>query len=478
MKIKITILNLTVLVFLFFLPACKNDNNIDLPAKQNISFSFEQIEVQILSSARQKVAASKADARYVVVTIENSTGTKIYDAKKLELYNFNGSFISESLSLDVADYKLTSFLVLDVNNIVIYSTPLEGSALANQVIDPLPINFTVSKDQVAKITPEVLTSAGVPVSDFGYASFDFDVMIPFRISVQIYDAVSASWGSSIANISVVGINTKVGTLGDTSLYKGTITKGTNIISIKEGYPYYGISLSKDSYSPQFIILTNAQLKTYLNTPLLFSLLEGGTVTDVEGNVYKVITIGTQTWMAENLKVTHYQNGDIIPNETDLSKWGDFQITKGAWCWYKNDPSYKNIYGALYNWYAASDRRNIAPVGWHVPGKEDWLVLEKYVNPFSMNQSNGGYQLCEMTTAHWKNAGDISADTNQTGFTALPAGKVTQPNFGFMDLGASYAYFWTSTGTMDGSSCVYLNSKLEVDNMQPNCRGFSIRCIKD
>jgi len=215
-----------------------------------------------------------------------------------------------------------------------------------------------------------------------------------------------------------------------------------------------------------------------NTILFNPDITYGIVADIDGNEYKTVRIGTQTWMAENLKVTHYQNGDIIPNETDLSKWGDFQITKGAWCWYKNDPSYKNIYGALYNWYAASDRRNIAPAEWHVPGKEDWLVLEKYVNPFSMNQSNGGYQLCEMTTAHWKNAGDISADTNQTGFTALPAGKVTQPNFGFMDLGASYAYFWTSTGTMDGSSCVYLNSKLEVDNMQPNCRGFSIRCIKD
>ena len=469
MKIKITILNLTVLVFLFFLPACKNDNNIDLPAKQNISFSFEQIEVQILSSARQKVAASKADARYVVVTIENSTGTKIYDAKKLELYNFNGSFISESLSLDVADYKLTSFLVLDVNNIVIYSTPLEGSALANQVIDPLPINFTVSKDQVAKITPEVLTSAGVPVSDFGYASFDFDVMIPFRISVQIYDAVSASWGSSIANISVVGINTKVGTLGDTSLYKGTITKGTNIISIKEGYPYYGISLSKDSYSPQFIILTNAQLKTYLNTPLLFSLLEGGTVTDVEGNVYKVITIGTQTWMAENLKVTKYRDGTEIPI------W-----TSNAAGWYDgdNDPLNGQKYGKLYNWFAVSDTKNIAPVGWHVASDAEFTKLTGY-----FPESNCAKSLA--STTDWASStyiGTICCNSelnNSSGFSALPAGFLT-------GLGSFSGFhyetdWWTSDGwawMMFGvGSSFYSNDMVHIST-HTRSGGHSVRCVKD
>lgn len=202
------------------------------------------------------------------------------------------------------------------------------------------------------------------------------------------------------------------------------------------------------------------------------------VTDIDGNIYKTVSIGTQTWMAENLKVTHFQNGDLIPNETDLGKWGYFQITTSAYCWYNNDSSNKNIYGALYNWYAASDTRNIAPTGWHVASAQDWMTLEKYMNPFNIEQSNCGYRLRETTSAHWKNINDLSLITNQTGFTALPAGKVATLPFGFMEIGNAYAYFWTNTGTLDGSTCVYLDSEISIDNMQPNCKGFSIRCVKD
>lgn len=466
---KITILNLVILVLLFFLPACKNNENIDLPAKQNVSFSFEQKEVQILSSASQKVATTKADARYVVVTIENSAGTKVCDAKKLELYNFNGSFISESLSLEVAAYKLTSFLVLDVNNTVIYSTPLEGSALAGQVVDPLPISFTVSKDQESKVIPDVLTSTGVSVGDFGYASFDFDVMIPFRISAQSYDATAASWGATIANVSIVGINTKVGTLGDTPLYKGTITKGSNIISIKDGYPYYGISLSKDSYTPQFVILTNAQLKTYLNTPILFSLLEGGTVTDVEGNVYKVITIGTQTWMAENLKVTKYRDG------TDIPLW-----TSNEAGWYEGDDNPANglKYGKLYNSYAVSDSRNIAPTGWHVASDAEWTKLTSY-----FPESNCAKSLA--STTDWASSTGIgtigcnSALNNSSGFCALPAGCLTGLG-SFSGVGYE-ADWWTSDGWAwmmfgDGTP-LYSNDMVHISTHTPS-GGHSVRCVKD
>ena len=470
MKIKITILHLAILVLLFTLPACKNDENIDLPVMQNISFSFEQKAVQILSSTGQKkVTALKDDARYVVVTIENSTGTKIYDAKKLELFNFNGSFISESLSLVVADYKLTGFLVLDVNNAVIYSTPLEGSALAAQVIDPLPISFIVSKDQETKITPDVLTTTGVSVSDFGYASFDFDIMVPFRLSAQTYDAVASGWESTTANISIVGINTIVGALGDSTLYNGTITVGSNLISVKDGFPYYGISLSKTSYTPQFIILTNAQLKAYLNTPVLFSLLEGGTVTDIEGNVYKTVTIGTQTWMAENLKVTKYRDGTAIPY------W-----TSNAAGWYAavSEPDYSLKYGKLYNWYAVSDSRKIAPAGWHVASDAEWTNLTGY-----FPESNSAKSLA--STTDWASCTGIgtigcnSALNNSSGFCALPAGFLTGlGSFGSLH---SETDWWTSDGwawMMFGNGTPFYSNDMVHISTHTRSGGHSVRCVKD
>ncbi len=470
MKIKITILNLAVLVFLFFLPACKNNENINLAVKQKVSFSFEQKELKVLSSTRQKVIAAKADARFVVVTIENSAGVKVYDTKKLELFNFNGSFISESLTLDVADYKLTSFLVLDANNSVIYSTPLEGAPLASRVTDPLPIGFTVSKDLEAKIIPDVLAATGAAVSDFGYASFDFDVMIPFRISAQVYDSIATGWTPTSADVAIVGIDTKLGTLGDIPLDSVSITNKTNIISIKDGYPYYGISVRKTSYIPQFIILTNAQLKTYLNTPILFSLISGGTVTDIEGNVYKVVTIGTQIWMAENLRVTKYRDG------TDISNW--MSNSAGGCCNSGNDPANSLKYGKLYNRYAASSSRNIAPVGWHVATDAEWTKLT----------GNFPESICAKSlasTTDWDsvtgigNVGCNPALNNSSGFCALPAAMYSSTGT-FLRLGLE-TYWWTSDGwTRFLYGKAYITNGNGVSHVSNSnyCSGYSVRCIKD
>ena len=469
MKIKITILNLVVLVFLFCIPACKNNENINLAVKQKVCFSFEQKELKVLSSTRQKVIASKADARFVVVTIVNTAGVKVYDTKKLELFNFNGSFISESLTLDVADYKLTSFLVLDANNSVIYSTPLEGAPLATQVADPLPISFTVTKDQETKIIPDVLAATGAAVSDFGYASFDFDVMIPFRISAQTYDSVATGWTPTSADIAIVGIDTKVGTLGDIPLDSVSITNKTNIISIKDGYPYYGISVRKTSYIPQFIILTNAQLKAYLNTPIQFSLISGGTVTDIEGNVYKVVTIGTQTWMAENLRVTKYRDGTTIPHSKNNAA--------GGWCDGGDDPANGLKYGKLYNWYVVINNRNIAPVGWHVPSDAEWTKLTAY-----FPEGNCAKSLA--STTDWISVTGIGsvgcnpALNNSSGFCALPAGTSSSSGtpIRFGD--------WTCWLTSDGWTwSMYKEKRSNTVNGMAHINsnfnpGYSIRCIKD
>ena len=209
-------------------------------------------------------------------------------------------------------------------------------------------------------------------------------------------------------------------------------------------------------------------------------LSYGSVTDIDGNVYKTITIGTQTWMAENLKVTHYRNGDSISNVKDSNKWGFFEITYVAYCWFKNNISNKNVHGAFYNWYAATDSRNIAPLGWHVASSDEWETLCKnlYININSTNP----YKLRETTTAHWKYLDLEASGTNESGFTALPCGKrdgVNRDgvNYDFMGAGI-IAYFWTKTGTMDGSRSVYLNTTIVINSLEYNCRGFSIRCVKD
>jgi uncharacterized protein (TIGR02145 family) len=134
------------------------------------------------------------------------------------------------------------------------------------------------------------------------------------------------------------------------------------------------------------------------------------ITDIEGNTYKTVQIGAQIWMSENLKTTRYNDNSSIPLVLDNSEWTDL-ITPG-YCWYDNSENAdKNIYGALYNWYVVNTGK-LCPAEWHVPTKEEWMILMAYVN------DNGG-RLKEVGMAHWHfpNAGA----TNSSSFTALPGG---------------------------------------------------------
>jgi uncharacterized protein (TIGR02145 family) len=102
----------------------------------------------------------------------------------------------------------------------------------------------------------------------------------------------------------------------------------------------------------------------------------GTMTDQQGNVYKTIVIGTQEWMAENLKTSIYRNGEAIANVTDGNQWSG--LTTGAWCYYENNSQYDCPYGKLYNWFAVSDSRKVCPTGWHVPTQGEWTTLTNYL----------------------------------------------------------------------------------------------------
>ncbi len=221
--------------------------------------------------------------------------------------------------------------------------------------------------------------------------------------------------------------------------------------------------------------------------MLFTTLETviGTVTDIDGNTYQTIKIGNQWWMAENLKVIRYRNGEAIPNVTDNSVWAG--LSTGAYCNYDNDYRYAAIYGCLYNWYAIDDSRNIAPAGWHVPTDEEWKQLEMYLG---MSQSDAdqigwrgtdeGGKLKEDGTTHWDSP-NIGA-TNESGFSALPGGYRHYYDDGmFYSIGYG-GYWWSSTEyntsyawrrvLYHGDSSVYRGS----DSSKRS--GFSLRCVKD
>jgi len=215
------------------------------------------------------------------------------------------------------------------------------------------------------------------------------------------------------------------------------------------------------------------------------------VTDIDGNIYHTVTIGTQVWMVENLRVTHYRNGDSIPNVTDSTAWSN--LTTGACCWYNNDATtYANTYGALYNWFAVTDSRNIAPTGWHVPTDTEWKTLENYLlaNGYNYDGTTTGNKIAKSLAfdAGWiysSNEGavgntDYPTYRNKTGFTALPGGF--RKNIGiFINIGFG-GYWWSSTEysqTNVLTRYMLYNCELFTDNSTNlKINGFSVCCVKD
>jgi uncharacterized protein (TIGR02145 family) len=193
----------------------------------------------------------------------------------------------------------------------------------------------------------------------------------------------------------------------------------------------------------------------------------GSVSDIDGNTYKTIQIGTQSWMAENLRTSKFNDGTSIPLVESKADWNN-QVTAG-YCWYNNDPAtYKYIYGALYSWDASGSGR-LCPTGWHVPSDEEWTALESFVN--------GNGKLIETGSLHWKfSPADLV--TNETGFTALPAGRRLEN--GTFEGVESLAYWWNSTESTPTTAVnrwLHNNPPLSFRVIRDKRIGNSVRCIE-
>lgn len=200
------------------------------------------------------------------------------------------------------------------------------------------------------------------------------------------------------------------------------------------------------------------------------------VTDIDGNEYNTVIIGTQIWMKENLRTTKYNDGTPITYITDTTTW----ITAGeAYCWYANDSAtYKTTYGALYNWYAvapsSNGNRNICPTGWHIPTDGEWVTLTISLG----GESIAGGKIKEEGTAHWiiPNTG---AD-NSSGYTALPGGNRSFVDGSFVGIG-SIGFWWSSVDGDFRSATnwgLYYGDSIAYRLYSRKSCGFSVRCLKD
>jgi uncharacterized protein (TIGR02145 family) len=322
------------------------------------------------------------------------------------------------------------------------------------------IDFTTKSAELSEVTTEIVTNVTKTTAACGG-----------NVTSEGGTPVSARgvcWNTS-SNPTIANSKTSDGT--------GTGSFTSNLTGLITNALYYVRAYA-----------TNAGGTSYGNERS-FIATDEVTVTDIDGNVYFTVTIGSQVWMKENLKTTKYNDGSSVSNVTDNTAWAG--LTTGAYCWYNNNASlYKNTYGALYNWFAVHTEK-LCPAGWHVPSDPEWTDLENYLiaNGYNYDGTNTENKIakamCAATawilSSYAGAAGntDYPAYRNKSGFTAYPGGM--RDRYGTFDFLSDDANWWSSTAHDPEYSwnrtinfdCIYI-----LRYQHYNADGLSVRCVKD
>jgi uncharacterized protein (TIGR02145 family) len=332
-----------------------------------------------------------------------------------------------------------------------YATNSAGTAYGND------LSFTTVAAVVPTLTTTAVTSVEVTTAVSG-------------------GNISSDGGGSITARGTCWATTASPTTGNSKTTNGTGTGSftSNISGLLAGTTYYvrayATNIAGTAYGSQYTITTKVQ--------------------DGDGNTYNTVVIGTQTWMAENLRTTKYNDGTTaISNVTDDATW--MGLGTPAYCWYNNSTANRDVYGGMYNWYTIRDG-NVCPSGWHVPSDVEWETLELYLGMATGSQTgqvaawgwrgtDQGAQL--KSTSGWPTGQN---GTNTSGFTALPGGYRYAANGTFNNIG-TLSYWWTSTAEplpsdiatyrrMDGAADATNNQVFRGAVNQEG--GKYIRCLKD
>ena len=322
-----------------------------------------------------------------------------------------------------------------------YATNNAGTAYGNELsFSTIAVTLpTISTLSISNISTNSATSGGLITNDGGSPITDRGIC----------------W-STTANPTTAGNISSEGT--------GTGSFPSNLSGLAENTTYhiraYAINSKGTAYGNEVIFTTNSSVAT---------------VTDIDGNIYNTVTIGSQTWIVENLKTTKFSDGTVITPVTDGPTWSG--LSTPGYCWYNNDAATnKATYGALYNWYAldptANGGKNVCPTGWHVPFDGEWTILTDYLG----GETNAGSKLKEIGIAHWQSPN--SDATNETGFTALPGG-VRNYLGPFMQQGNVGNYWSLTESSAPNAFFRNLNNNngtaARIDNFKKF--GMSVRCLQ-
>jgi uncharacterized protein (TIGR02145 family) len=290
-------------------------------------------------------------------------------------------------------------------------------------------------------------------------------------------AAVATAGNSSASVAFVAPTNN----GGSAITGYTVTSSPSNISVSGTTSPINVTGLTNGTSYTFtVVATNSVgssvASTVSSAVIPFFLCGTNTVSDIDGNAYNTVLIGTQCWTKENLKTSRYRNGGLIPNVTDGTAW--INLTTGAWSYYNNDVSNNAIYGKLYNWYTTLGD-TLCPTGWGVPTDAEWTILTTYLG----GESVAGGKMKSVGTAYW-NTPNTGA-TNESGFSALPGGY--RNNFGGSFSGSFSniridAFFWSATENVSSHAWLrnLFNDYGDVDRNHDFNKsvGASVRCLRD
>jgi uncharacterized protein (TIGR02145 family) len=337
-----------------------------------------------------------------------------------------------------------------------YAHNKTGTGYGNELsftTSPL-VGVTLTTAPVTSITSNSAISGGNIISDGGTP-----------VTVR-----GVCWGSS-TNPTIAGSHTADGTgIGEFASSLAGLTPNTTYY-----VRAYATNSAGTEYGNEVTFVTSVDYASC------------GPLTDIDGNTYKTVTIGTQCWMQENLKTTRYRNGDPIPTGLSAIDWSG--TTSGAYAIYNNDNKNNDTFGKLYNWYAVADSRHLCPTNWHEPSSAEWTILETYLTNNGYGFGGGGNDIAKSMafTSGWDESsvagsvGNDQASNNRSGFSALPGGFLHYE--GFFSYFGYIGFWWTSSEGESGSGNAwnrYLqNSSSNLINIQyDKNKGLSVRCIRD
>jgi uncharacterized protein (TIGR02145 family) len=393
-------------------------------------------------------AGTGASASVVTVKVENLTQGKSLTLNGTDVLRLMGTPTGISPVIDNSE-----------NTLRIYPNPTSGNSAIEFAVNAPGITTIELFDITGKKIGSMQNSLDVGAHSFkvsGLSSGIYNVKISSPAFSYSSKLVSNSTNNSGLKITYIG---KHGNIDTPNKLKSAKTEKVMQYFAGDRLKYTGTSGILNTV--QTDIPTQNHTITFTFIPC----------TDADGNNYSIVQIGSQIWMAENLKTTKYRNGDPIPNVTDNVARGG--LTTGAYCNWGNDLSNANTYGRLYNWYAVSDNRNLAPTSWHVPTDSEWTTLTDFLGGAEV----AGGKLKETGASHWHSPN--TGATNETGFSAVPGGSSIFSGT-FVSIGSEGARWSSTEGTTSGALDRTMDdnhSSMVRSGDSKRC-GFSIRCLKD